>query len=77
MDGVDKFMVEYHDMEEKTHSALVGYTRMDIVKCNLVFSRYNKHKLNLLEKWSLLEWLNQHRLNHFGVQNIVPLMVNC
>ncbi|KAF8122102.1 hypothetical protein EV363DRAFT_1183630 [Boletus edulis] len=74
--GIDKYIDEFHDLEEKARGALIGYARTDIVKRNLVFGKYNKRDLNQQEKRTLLESFNQNGLDRFRFNHVVPLIVD-
>ncbi|KAF8125065.1 hypothetical protein EV363DRAFT_1299322 [Boletus edulis] len=74
--GIDKYINNFHDLEEKTRGALIGYARTDIIKRNILFGKYNKRDLNQQEKRTLLDSFNQNGLDRFGLNNVVPLIVD-
>ncbi|KAF8125067.1 hypothetical protein EV363DRAFT_1105774, partial [Boletus edulis] len=74
--GIDKYIDQFHDLEEKARGALIGYAQTDIIKRNLVFGKYNRRDLNAQEKRSLLDSFNQNGLDRFGINHVVPLIVD-
>lgn len=73
---IDKYIDQYYDRQEKADQALLGYARIDIIKRNLQFGRYNKRQLDLKEKSALLDSFLSNGLDRYGRSNAISILVN-
>jgi hypothetical protein len=72
---IDKYMENFNGLQEKSHKALIGYAKTDIIRRNLVFGKYNKRSLKPEENRSILDSFNQNGLDRFNINHAIPLVV--
>ncbi|KAG9310759.1 hypothetical protein JVU11DRAFT_8607, partial [Chiua virens] len=74
--GIDKYMDEYYDLEEKAREFLIGYARTDLIERNLAFGFYNDRRLNDDESKSLMDSFVCNGLRRFEYDNAINLIID-